>query len=90
VLIRRSVLPTKMLLRVLLACLVFVNSKSSQHTCRFGTYLCRFANLLPDDLPLVGVVLLDCGKQRSTLLNRQHMFALSGQQILTSSSANSA
>lgn len=36
------------------------------------TYLCRLANLLADDFPLVRIVFLDRGKQRGALLNYQH------------------
>jgi hypothetical protein len=37
-------------------------------------YLCRLANLLANDLPFVGIVLLDSGEQSCTLfLFRQHM-----------------
>ena len=43
-------------------------------------YLCRLANLLANDLPLVGIVLLDGGEQSCTLfLFRQHMHT--GTQI---------
>jgi hypothetical protein len=36
------------------------------------TYFGRFADLLSYDLPFVGVILLDGGKQRSALLTHQH------------------
>jgi hypothetical protein len=56
------------------------------------TYFCGFANFLADGFPLVGIVLLDCSKQRCTLLPDQYWSAavVTRARILTSSSANSA
>jgi hypothetical protein len=82
----RSVLPTKILLRILLACLVRVITmalRDNVHTGTTRTYLCRFANLLSDDFPLVGVVLFDGGKQRSALLTHQHALTKVSQALIT-------
>jgi hypothetical protein len=67
VVINRSVLPTEFFLSILLACLCRICGKLR----RVEAYFCRLANFLTDNLPLVGVVLLDCGKQRSALLSHQ-------------------
>lgn len=65
--VNRSIPASKILLCVLLASLaVLVPYTRSDSAPK--TYFCRFSNLLPDDLPLVGVVFLDSGKQRRTLL----------------------
>lgn len=67
------------------ACLVHGDAKQA------ATYFCRFADLLPNDFPLVGIVLLDGGKQRGALLTHQHTrTTMSAGAQLTSSSANSA
>ena len=60
------------------------------------TYLRRFTNFLPDNLPLVVVVVLYRLQQSRTLPNRQpnkssHVYlAVRRTKLLTSSSANSA
>jgi hypothetical protein len=64
--ISRSVLPTKMLLRILLACLVSISN--GPVTESDWTHLGWLTDLLADYLPLVCIVLFDRGKQRSTLL----------------------
>jgi hypothetical protein len=67
----RSILATKVLLCVLLACLVSALAQVSMLVhwdARPTTYFCRFADLLPNDFPLVGIVLFDGGKQRGALL----------------------
>jgi hypothetical protein len=82
----RSVLPPKILLRILLACLVRVSTmalRDNVHTGTTRTYLCRFANLLSDDFPLVGVVLFDGGKQRSALLTHQYTRTKVSQALIT-------
>lgn len=90
-----SILATKVLLCVLLACLVSVLAAESMlvhgDAKQAATYFCRFADLLPNDFPLVGIVLLDGGKQRGALLTHQHTrTTMSAGAQLTSSSANSA
>ena len=53
---------------------VTITTPSLSHHCEVGiqgdataAYFCGFANLLPNRLPLVGVVLLDCGEQGCAL-----------------------
>jgi hypothetical protein len=82
----RSVLPTKILFRILLACLVRVSTMAlcdNVHTETTRTYLCRLTNLLSDDFPLVCVVLFNGGKQRSALLTHQHTLTKVSQTLIT-------
>jgi hypothetical protein len=66
--------------------------RDNVHTEKAKTYFCRFAHFLSDDFPLVGVVLLNSGKERSALLTHQHTLTSSAgprnslhlQQILRS------
>lgn len=69
-------LVSEMLLGILLACLSgMLDYVSFFLYCNLGvcgqTYLRRLANLLSDDLPLVGLVFLDCVQERGALLLSQ-------------------
>lgn len=73
VVLNRSIFPSKVFLRILLACLLFVSWEIARQVSgiqgRVETYFCRFANLLSNGFPFVGIVLLDGGKQRCALLH---------------------